>query len=126
MRLWSLSPDRHVVARGTVRRALRRPRRLALLLPIVKTVTITEAKKHLGAYLKDAVAGQNIGIICGHRIVALRTVEVTSLDLEEVGDPEVTGKLTAEQKDLLYAQLKKERKEAKRRRKELLSGHASA
>jgi len=51
---------------------------------------------------------------------------VTSLDLEEAGDPEITGKLTAEQKDRLYAQLKKERKEAKRRRKELLSGHASA
>jgi hypothetical protein len=92
----------------------------------VKTLTITEAKKHLGAHLKDAVAGQNIGIICGNRIVALRPVEVTSLDVEEAGDPEVTGKLTAEQKDRLYAQLKKERKEAKRRRKELLAGRAPA
>jgi hypothetical protein len=92
----------------------------------VKTFTITEAKKHLGAHLKDAVAGQNIGIICGNRIVALRPVEVTSLDLAAAGDPEVTGKLTAEQKDRLFAQLKKERKEAKRRRKELLSGHAPA
>ena len=46
---------------------------------------------------------------------------VTSLDLEEAGDPEVTDQLTAEQKDRLYAQLKKERKEAKRRRKELLA-----
>ena len=86
----------------------------------MKTVTITEAKKHLGAHLKDAVAGQNIGIICGNRIVALRPVEVTSLDLEEAGDPEITGQLNAEQKDRLYAQLKKERKEAKRRRKESL------
>lgn len=92
----------------------------------MKTVTITEAKKHLGAHLKDAVAGKNIGIICGNRIVALRPVEVTSLDLEEAGDPELTAKLTAEQKDNLYAQLKKERKEAKRRRKELLSGHTPA
>gem|GEM_PF-2038470 len=92
----------------------------------VKTVTITEAKKHLGAHLKDALAGQNIGIICGHRIVALRPVEVTSLDFEEAGDPEAVAKLTAEQKDRLYAQLKKERKEAKRRRKELLGGGAPA
>jgi antitoxin (DNA-binding transcriptional repressor) of toxin-antitoxin stability system len=92
----------------------------------MKTVTITEAKKHLGAYLKEATAGQNIGIICGNRIIALRPVEVTSLDLEEAGDPGVTAKLNAEQKDRLFAQLKKERKEAKRRRKELLSGHAPA
>jgi hypothetical protein len=85
----------------------------------VRTFTITEAKKHLGAFLKDAVAGQNIGIICGSRIVALRPVEVTSLDIDEAGDPEVS-QLTAEQRDRLYAQLKKERKEAKRRRRELL------
>ena len=88
----------------------------------MKTVTITEAKKHLGAYLKEAVAGYNIGIVCGNRIVALRPVAVTSVDFEEAGDPEVVAKLSAEQRDHLYAQLKKERKEAKRRRKELLSG----
>jgi hypothetical protein len=122
MHLGHMSPHRHVVARGDVRR----DDCLAGLLAAVKTVTITEAKKHLGAHLKDAVAGQNIGIICGNRIVALRPVEVTSLDLEEAGDPEVMSKLTAEQKDRLYAQLKKERKEAKRRRKELLSGGAPA
>jgi len=88
----------------------------------MKTVTITEAKKHLGAYLKESVAGDNIGIICGNRIVALRPVTVTSVDFEEAGDPEIVSKLSAEQRDHLYAQLKKERKEAKRRRKELLSG----
>jgi antitoxin (DNA-binding transcriptional repressor) of toxin-antitoxin stability system len=91
----------------------------------MKTVTITEAKKHLGAYLKESVAGQNIGIICGNRIVALRPVEVTSMDFDQAGDAD-TAKLTAEQKDRLYAQLKKERKEAKRRRKELLAGQPSA
>jgi antitoxin (DNA-binding transcriptional repressor) of toxin-antitoxin stability system len=126
MHVGRLPADRHVVARGHVRRPLRRDHRVARLAAAVKTVTITEAKKHLGAHLKDAVAGQNIGIICGNRIVALRPVEVTSLDLEEAGDPEATSKLTAEQKDRLYAQLKKERKEAKRRRKELLSGSAPA
>jgi hypothetical protein len=126
MHIGRLSPDCHVVARGAVRRVLRRDHRLACSPAVVKTVTITEAKKHLGAHLKDAVAGQNIGIICGNRIVALRPVEVTSLDLEEAGDPEITGKLTAEQKDRLYAQLKMERKEAKRRRKELLSNRAPA
>ncbi|MBE2181330.1 MAG: hypothetical protein IAE97_12755 [Chthoniobacterales bacterium] len=88
----------------------------------MKTVTITEAKKHLGAYLKEAVAGTNLGIICGNRIVALRPVEVTSIDFEDAGDPDLAAKLTAEQRDRLYSQLKKERKEAKRRRKELLGG----
>ncbi len=88
----------------------------------MKTVTITEAKKHLGAYLKEAIAGTNLGIICGNRIVALRLVEVTSIDFEDAGDPDLADKLTAEQRDRLYSQLKKERKEAKRRRKELLGG----
>ena len=71
--------------------------------------------------MKDAVDGQNIGIICGNRVVALRPVEVTSLDFEKVGDPEVVGRLTVEQREQLYEQLKKERKEAKRRRKEILA-----
>jgi antitoxin (DNA-binding transcriptional repressor) of toxin-antitoxin stability system len=86
----------------------------------VKTVTITEAKKHLGSYLKEAVSGANIGIICGNRVVALRPVEVTSVDFSKVGDPDLAANLTPDQLDLLYAQLKRERKEAKRRRKELL------
>ena len=114
-----LPAHRHMVARGDFRRTLRACCCLALILPVVKTVTITEAKKHLGAYLKDALDGANIGIICGNRIVALRPVEVTSMDFDAVGDAD-TDKLTAEQKDRLYAQLKKERKDAKRRRKELL------
>ncbi len=91
----------------------------------MKTVTITEAKKHLGAYLKEAVEGGNVGIICGHHIVALRPVAVTSIDFEQTGDPDV-AKLTAEQRDVLYARLKQERKEAKRRRKELLAGAPDA
>jgi hypothetical protein len=41
------------------------------------------------------------------------------MDFDAVGDAD-TDKLTAEQKDRLYTQLKKERKDAKRRRKELL------
>lgn len=92
----------------------------------MKTVTITEAKKHLGTYLKEAADGANIGIVCGARIVALRPVEVTSLDFEEAGDPDVAARLTPEQRERLYAQLKKERKEAKRRRKEILAGAAAS
>jgi antitoxin (DNA-binding transcriptional repressor) of toxin-antitoxin stability system len=89
----------------------------------MKTVTITEAKKHLGAYLKEALAGANIGVICGNRIVALRPVEITSIDAEQTGDPDLVNHLTAEQRDSLFARLKQERKEAKRRRKQLLAGN---
>ncbi len=91
----------------------------------MKTVTITEAKRHLGAYLKESVEGQNVGIICGNRIVALRPVEITSLDFDEAGDPDV-AQLTHEQRDRLYARLKRERKEAKRVRKEMLAGRPGA
>jgi antitoxin (DNA-binding transcriptional repressor) of toxin-antitoxin stability system len=112
------------VAGGALRGVLRRDRRLALGVLIMKTVTVTEAKKHLGAYLKEAIEGANVGIVCGAQIVALRPVEITSIDVEEVGDPDLT-QLTAEQRDRVYAQLKKERKVAKRRRKELLAGAAA-
>jgi len=91
----------------------------------VKTVTVTEAKKHLGSYLKQAAAGANIGIISGAHIIALRPVAVTSLDCDEHSDPDL-AQLTPEQQDRLYARLKKERKEAKRRRKELLAGAGPA
>lgn len=121
MHVGDLSAHRHLVARRALRRHVRRDLRVALIFPSVKTVTITEAKKHLGAYLKESIAGQNIGLICGNRIVALRPVEVTSLDVAEAGDPDVLGKLTPEQRDALYARLKKERKEAKKLRKALLA-----
>lgn len=45
------------------------------------TFTITEAKRSLGALLKRAVAGEDIGIISGAQIVALRRVDVISADL---------------------------------------------
>ena len=121
MLIGDLSAHRHLVARRALRRHVRRDLRVALFFQSVKTVTITEAKKHLGAYLKESVAGHNIGIICGNRIVALRPVEVTSLDVAEASDPDVLGKLTTEQRDDLYARLKKERKEAKKQRKALLA-----
>lgn len=93
---------------------------LPISSPTMKTVTITEAKKHLGAYLKEAIAGTDTAIICGNRIVALRPVEVAPIDSGEA--PDLTSMLTPEQRDNLYARLKKERKEAKRRRRELIGG----
>lgn len=49
----------------------------------MKTITITEAKRQLGSYLKRAVAGEDIGIISGADIISLRKVEIVSRDAME-------------------------------------------
>jgi antitoxin (DNA-binding transcriptional repressor) of toxin-antitoxin stability system len=46
----------------------------------MKTLTITDAKKNLGRWLAAAARGEDIGIICGADIVALRRVAVESTD----------------------------------------------
>lgn len=53
---------------------------LRLYKDLMKTLTITDAKKNLGRWLDAAARGQNIGIICGGDIIALRKVEVESTD----------------------------------------------
>ena len=44
------------------------------------TLTITDAKKNLGKWLGAAVKGEDIGILAGATIVALRPVEVEATD----------------------------------------------
>jgi len=46
----------------------------------MKTLTITDAKKNLGRWLVAAARGEDIGIICGADIVALRKVNIESTD----------------------------------------------
>jgi antitoxin (DNA-binding transcriptional repressor) of toxin-antitoxin stability system len=46
----------------------------------MKTITITEAKRSLGQYLKQAAAGEEIGIVSGADIISLRKVEVIPAD----------------------------------------------
>jgi len=46
----------------------------------MKTLTITDAKKNLGQWLMAAARGEDIGIISGSDIIALRKVEVESTD----------------------------------------------
>jgi len=46
----------------------------------MKTIAITEAKRSLGRYLKQAAAGEDIGIVSGAEIISLRKVEVISAD----------------------------------------------
>lgn len=46
----------------------------------MKTLTITDAKKNLGTWLKQAAQGADIGIISGADIIALRKVDVEATD----------------------------------------------
>lgn len=46
----------------------------------MKTLTITDAKRNLGRWLAAASRGEDIGIVCGADIIALRRVEVESTD----------------------------------------------
>ena len=49
----------------------------------MKTLTITDAKKNLGRWLAAAARGEDIGIVCGADIVALRKVDVESTDYSQ-------------------------------------------
>jgi antitoxin (DNA-binding transcriptional repressor) of toxin-antitoxin stability system len=46
----------------------------------MQTLTITNAKKNLGRLLQAAARGEDIGIISGANVIALRKVEVESTD----------------------------------------------
>ena len=46
----------------------------------MKTLTITEAKKNLSRWLTAAARGEDVGIVNGADIIALRKVEVESTD----------------------------------------------
>lgn len=46
----------------------------------MKTLTITEAKKNLGVWLKAAGRGEEVAILSGSDVIALRKVEVTAVD----------------------------------------------
>lgn len=53
----------------------------------MKTLTITQGRGRLGYWLKKAVEGEDVGIVVGDKIVALRPVGVHSDDyaLQEYG-----------------------------------------
>jgi antitoxin (DNA-binding transcriptional repressor) of toxin-antitoxin stability system len=47
---------------------------------LMLTTTATKARANLSALLRKALDGQEIGIVCNGRIVALRPVDVTATD----------------------------------------------
>ncbi len=53
----------------------------------MKTLSVTDARQNLTRWLRLAMAGEDVGILCGSRIVALRLVQVYSEDyaLQEYG-----------------------------------------
>lgn len=57
--------------------------RLRLYKNFMKTLTITEAKKNLGRWLAAAARGDDIGIVSGADVIALRKVAVESADYAE-------------------------------------------
>lgn len=54
---------------------------------VMKTLTVTEARKNLSSWIRRAGAGEEIGIIDGARIYAIRPVNVVAVDytLQEYG-----------------------------------------
>jgi len=75
----------------------------------MKTLTITEAKKNLSQWLVAAAQGEDIGIICGADIIALRKVEVESTDYAQRAYGVTPEQVTALEKatDKRYQQLKR-------------------
>lgn len=50
----------------------------------METFTVTEARRNLSSWLRRAKAGEDIGIIEGNRIIALRPVDVISVDTIQI------------------------------------------
>lgn len=49
----------------------------------MKTLTITRARQNLGAWLARAAEGEEIGIISGAQVIALRPVAIQAADYAE-------------------------------------------
>ncbi len=64
----------------------------------MKTLTITDAKKNLGRWLMAASRGEDIGIVCGADIIALRRVEVESTDYSQREYGVTSGQVAALEK----------------------------
>ena len=56
----------------------------------MKTLSVTEGRQNLGAWLKRALRGEDVGILVEGRVVALRPVNIHSDDyvLQEYGASE--------------------------------------
>jgi len=75
----------------------------------MKTLSVTEGRQNLGAWLKRALHGEDVGFLVDGRVVALRPVEVHSDDyvLQEYG-------ATDEQAERAYKAVKAEVRAARK------------
>ena len=75
----------------------------------MKTLTITDARQNLGHWLKLAANGEDVGVIVGSDIIALRKVEIQSADYayQEYG---LTPAQVEEAGKRVTAQIKRERR----------------
>ena len=82
----------------------------------MKTLTITSAKKNLGKWLQAASRGEDIGIISGADVIALRKVEVESTDyaLRQYGVAPSEVALYERAAVAEHARLKKSRRQPQR------------
>jgi hypothetical protein len=76
------------------------------------TLSPTKARSNLTAWLKKAAAGEDIGILFGDHVIALRPVEVESTDYAEK-EYGVTKEELKRFTKRLHAQGEKERKAGK-------------
>jgi antitoxin (DNA-binding transcriptional repressor) of toxin-antitoxin stability system len=75
----------------------------------MKTLTVTTARQNLGHWLKLAARGEDVGVIVGADIIALRKVPVQAADYayEEYG---LTPTQVQEAEQRIDAQIKRERR----------------
>jgi antitoxin (DNA-binding transcriptional repressor) of toxin-antitoxin stability system len=75
----------------------------------MKTLSVTEGRQNLGAWLKRALRGDDVGFVVDGRVVALRPVSVHSEDyvLQEYG-------ATEEQAERAYKTVKTEVRTARK------------
>ncbi len=81
----------------------------------MKTLSVTDARQNLTRWLQAAMRGEDVGILCGNQVVALRPVQVYSEDyaLHEYG---LTKKELRRAAKRLDAELTADRKQGRLRR----------
>ena len=81
----------------------------------MKTLSVTDARQNLTRWLRAAMNGEDVGILCGDKIVALRPVQVYSEDyaLQEYG---LTKKELSRASKRMDAELASDKKRGRLRR----------
>jgi antitoxin (DNA-binding transcriptional repressor) of toxin-antitoxin stability system len=90
----------------------------------MQTLTVTQARKNLSKWLRRATDGEEIGIVNGADIIALRPVVVTAADYMETEYQMTTGDADAAAARVL-AKAAKERRDGHLVPLEAFPGHAS-